>query len=51
MRTWIEAVAAAVGALLAIGIGTPILAALSLPVVFPVLVAAGALYARRIDER
>jgi hypothetical protein len=51
MRTWIEAAAAAAGALLAVGVGTPVLAALSLPVVFPVVVAAGALYAWRIDER
>lgn len=51
MRTWIEAAAAAAGAVVAVGIGTPVLAALSLPVVFPMVVAAGALYAWRIDER
>jgi hypothetical protein len=51
MRSWIEAAAAAAGALLAVGIGTPMVATLALPVVFPVVIAAGALYAWRIDER
>jgi hypothetical protein len=51
MRAWMTEAARGAGTIAAIGIGTPILAALFMPVFFPVAVAAGALYAWRIDER
>ena len=48
MRAWLTGAAAAAAT---VGIGTPILAALILPFVFPVVVAAGVVYAWRIDGR
>jgi hypothetical protein len=51
MRAWMAGATAALGALVAVGIGMPVLAALILPIVFPAVVAAGALYAWRLDER
>jgi fatty acid desaturase len=51
MRAWVEGAAAAAGAVAVVGLGTAVVATLVSPVVFPVVVAAGALYAFRIDGR
>lgn len=51
MRTFLSEAAAAAGALATVGIGTAVVATLVSPLVFPVVVAAGAVYAWRIDGR
>jgi hypothetical protein len=51
MRGWVSEAAAAAGAATVVGLGTAVVAALVSPVVFPAVVAAGAIYAWRIDGR
>jgi hypothetical protein len=51
MRSLASRTAAAAGTFAAIGIGTPVVATLVMPVLFPVVVAALAVYAWRADGR
>lgn len=51
MQGWTTTARAGAGTLAVVGIGTPLLAALFLPAVFPVVVVAGALWAWRHDRR
>jgi hypothetical protein len=51
MQTWKDDVKAAAGTLAVVGIGTPLLAALCMPVLAPVVMAAVAAWALRADAR
>lgn len=51
MRTIVSRTAAAAGTVAAIGLATPVFALVVLPLVFPVAVAAAAIYAWRAEDR